>query len=364
MSVKINTNVVTTIMNETNELELSDIELKNEKYSGVVEVSYNGICGTDLHISEGKGGKARPVSIGHEFTGRVIELNNEILSTDNNIINIGDRVTVVPGYSCGNCFYCRKLPELDYLCENRVVHGMANPYKEGVFGGLSTKVGIGSKIYVQKIPDSISDEIATLIEPLTVAIRAVERAISGNRADIDLGFGLGSKMVVFGLGTIGLMTAMVAQEMGLRVVGIEPNNFRRRLANETGISVFSSIHESEFKKFNEEGADIVIEAVGKPKIFKDVFSVIRKAGRFVVLGHFFENGKFDFDPSIVCRKDIEIIGSVLGPRQAYPKAVKLMEKDPIRWNKLITHIFPLTEVNEALEFAKSGECMKVIVKCN
>ncbi|KAF0824288.1 zinc-binding dehydrogenase [Cytobacillus firmus] len=365
MTVDIQTKVATVILNESNELDFANVELKPETYAGVVEVSYNGICGTDLHILEGKGSKTRPVSIGHEFVGRVSLLNQFILSADGSNINVGDRVAVVPGYSCGNCVYCRKFPELDYLCGNRVVHGLSNPFKEGgALGGLSTSVGIDSKIYVQKIPDNISDEVATLIEPLTVAIRAVEKAISGSKGDIDLGFGIGSKVVVFGLGPIGLMTAMVAKEVGLRVIGIEPNAYRREVAKEVGITeVYSSVYQKEFEDFIEEGADIVIEAVGEPHIVKDALYSIRKAGRFVVLGHFFENGSVELDPSVICRNDIEIIGSVLGPRQAYPKAVRLIEKDPERWGKLISHTFPLSETKAAFELAKTKECMKVIVKC-
>jgi L-iditol 2-dehydrogenase len=366
MTVSVKSKVATTILNDSNYIELDHIELQNERFAGIIEVSYNGICGTDLHILEGKGSKVRPISLGHEFVGKITDIREPILSCDGSEISIGDRVAVVPGYSCGKCVYCHKYPELEYLCPNRVVHGLSNPYKEnGVLGGLSSKVGISSKIYVQKIPDNIPDNVATLIEPLTVAIRAVEKAISGNRADIDLGFGIGNKVVVFGLGPIGLMTAMVAQRVGLRVIGIEPNNLRREIAKEVGIeNTFASIYNKEFEEILEEGADIVIEAAGYPQAFADGMDVIRKAGRLVVLGHFFENGKVDLNPSIICRNDIEIIGSVLGPRQAYPKAVRLISEEPDLWAKLITHTFSLSEVKSAFELAKSRECMKVIVKCN
>jgi threonine dehydrogenase-like Zn-dependent dehydrogenase len=357
--------VRTTLLDDANDVGLAEVMLPTEGRGPLVRVLYGGICGTDLHLLAGHDAKSRPISLGHEFVGEVIELPTTPHTMDGGAVAVGDRILVEPGFSCGRCDYCIRHGALDNLCTARRCHGLEvlDGSTDPVLGGFSDHVRLAPGVSVQRIPESISTRRATLAEPLSVAIRAAERALVAPRPDINLGPGLGAEVAVVGLGPIGLLVALVLQRLGASVLGIERHPDRRALAAEVGIATVAGEHavDAVDERTAGRGADVVVECGGESSAFLLSFDLVRRGGRIVELGHFFPIGTVDFDPQVVCANDLEVVGTALGPGVAYPKAAWLLTDERTAWDALITDEFALDDVKDAFALAGERKAGKVIV---
>ena len=108
----------------------------------------------------------------------------------------------------------------------------------------------------------------------------------------------------------------------------------------------------------------MVDCAGEPAGFVLALDAVRRGGRIVELGQFFSAGTVEFDPSVLCGKDLEITGCALGPSEAYPKAVRLLEDPAVPWEALVTDAFALDDVASAFEAALSRERGKVVVEPN
>jgi len=255
-----------TVYKDIQFVEVDEIEKpKIGNNEALIKVEYAGICGTDLHIYKGLHPRAKaPLVMGHEISGIVEEIR-----ANKKDIKIGNRVVINPLISCGNCFPCRE--GRPHLCPNLNLVGIDQD------GGFAEYVKVrNDKLY--KIPDSLSMDLAALMEPVAVAVHAVRKSQ----------LSLGDKVAVIGGGPIGQLIAQICKISGASSVILSEIILERlHFAKNLGIITGSSPEES-IKKVKEitkgKGADIVYEAVGIQDTYNYITDLVKVGGKIVAVG--------------------------------------------------------------------------------
>ena len=204
-------NIVRTI--DTGTPHLSDAEV-------LVRIHAAGICGTDISIAGGHHPRAKaPLILGHEFAGEVVEIKPDPVSTH---IRIGDKVTVYPLISCGQCWSCRNGHE--HVCRTLRMIGI------DFDGGMAEYAKIPLD-HTYKLPKTLSYEMGALIEPLAVGVHSVNMA----------GIESTDFAVVMGAGPIGIIVAVSLRNAGANKIFVtDINRFRLRLAEEFGFETLNA----------------------------------------------------------------------------------------------------------------------------
>jgi (R,R)-butanediol dehydrogenase/meso-butanediol dehydrogenase/diacetyl reductase len=253
------------------ELEIREISRPEAAaHSAVVEVALCGVCGSDA--AAWKSGRSRAAVFGHEWVGTVVEVGVAVDS-----VGVGDRVVIAAPPSCGSCRYCRAgLPD---ECEDvfSVVAGRdaaAPPH-----GGFATAISVAAS-RLMRVPDSLPDEAAAMIEPTAVVLHGLLRCPSP----------VGASVVVQGAGPIGLLAVQGAIAMGAtRVIVVEPDARRRELALAVGaelaIEPGGSAAEDILELTATLGADLVVECTGVPALVQVGADWARRGGVLLLLGY-------------------------------------------------------------------------------
>ncbi len=310
----------------------------------VIKIKRVGICASDVKRYQGahlywKGMLASqrksPFIPGHEFVGDVVELGAN--ASDKFNLQIGDKVICEQAVPCWSCRYC--ISGKYWMCAHKRKHdGAMAEYMKFPLGAI-----------IHKIPMSMSDEMGVLIEPLSCAIHAVQRA------NIELE----DIVVIAGAGVIGLFMLQVAKlktpEMVVMLdVREDRLNLARKLGADKAINVGKDDAVAIIKDLSGNfGCDIFINASGSPKAVIDGLEMIRKLGTFVEFGVFDQEVKVDW--SIIGDvKELDIRGAHLAPF-CYPVAIKYLDKGIVSADKLVSHDFPLSEFKDAFELASSHD---------
>lgn len=315
--------------------------LKNER-SVLVKVKAAGICGSDIHIFEGRHGMCIGLKIvpGHEFTGEVVEVGSAVTK-----FKAGDRVVHEPTSSCGECYACRVGQE--NVCTNLTVSGC------GSDGGWQEYVVYDEKQW-HHIPDWVSYVQAALIEPYTIAAQACSRAELFP----------GDVVLIHGAGPIGLMTGQTAKSFGATVIMSEIMEGRINLAREMGMDYVINPKETNLVKevmkiTNGEGPNVVIDCAGIPNASQQAGEILSSAGRYVVVA----SGPVHIDGDLVRLKALRVLGSRQQKEQFEPVISKLpiYVKDI---DRIISSIYPFEMSKEAFAFAseRHPETGKIVVK--
>ncbi|MBU8772079.1 alcohol dehydrogenase catalytic domain-containing protein [Cytobacillus oceanisediminis] len=315
----------------------------------IIDVMLTAICGTDLHPYRGHiHDFKKDCILGHEFTGIVKAVGSEVKN-----IKVGDRVVASDVIACGSCWYCKK--GLHYQCEKASLFGYGEVVGEYTPGGQAEMVRVPfAETVLHKIPDQISDEEALLVSDiLSTGFTCTEEAdIQHN--DI---------VAVVGGGPLGLMISMCAQLYHPKmIIVIEPNDTRRKKAEELGAIALSPGQLDKFKKITEKrGADIVFEAVGVDKTLKMSLDLVRSGGKIVCAGsHKSEN--FPLNTRISFAKEISIKFAVGNPIKYSRKLLQLIGEKKLHPTKIITHRLSFDEVEEAYRIFNEQEALKVILQ--
>ncbi|WP_047982688.1 zinc-binding dehydrogenase [Ornithinibacillus contaminans] len=309
-----------------------------------IEVKYAGICGSDIHTYEGHYKVAAPVTLGHEFAGEVVEVGEDVTE-----FTIGDRVTSeTTFYICGECEYCKTQ---DYnLCNHRKGLGTQQD------GGFA-KYLIARKESVHHLPEHVDYQSAAMTEPLACTHHAVAKT------DIYEG----DIVVVIGPGPIGLLAAQVAKSRGATVIitGLTNDKVRLDKAKEVGIDYTVNTQEADLKEFVNEltngyGADVVFECSGAVPAAKQGLDVLRKKGQYAQVG-LFAQPEVSFDLEKIIQKEIRVVGSRSQKPADWEPSLALMNTGKVNAKALVTHIFDITQWDEAYQVIKSGEAIKVLL---
>jgi (R,R)-butanediol dehydrogenase/meso-butanediol dehydrogenase/diacetyl reductase/L-iditol 2-dehydrogenase len=307
-----------------------------------IRIVSSAICGSDLHIYKGLHPSVRlPVTIGHEFSGEIVELGEGAVGHA-----VGDRVTLEPVIPCGVCPACLH-GEYGY-CENinftyRVGDGAMADYIDALDS------------HVFALPDAISWDAGALIEPLAVATHAVRRS------EIDIG----DKVIVFGAGAIGILIGAVCKRAGAEeVVVVDYADARLEAARDLGATktvnpAKESVDDVVRDLSSGRGMDKAFECVGLESTFVQAMMSIRKNGLATMVG-IFEKPEIRIPATRFVTHEIRIQGSQ-GYCWDFPAAIGLALSMPL--DRLVTHHFPLGELQSAFETSidRNAGAVKVLV---
>lgn len=303
----------------------------------LVRVKAVGICGSDLHwFSEGEIGDEklnRPLVLGHEFAGET---------------DAGQRVAVDPAITCGQCEFCKK--GHPNLCSSIIFAGHGEQD-----GGLREWMAWDEKCLFP-IPDSFTYADGAMLEPLGVAIHAVD--LGKLKAGMTVG--------VFGCGPIGLLIIQVARAMGAtNIIATDKLLHRVDAAKNFGAHhAFLAEDRRELGEIeaatNERGVDIAFEAAGVQDAVDTAFAAVIPGGK-VILAGIPDKDQTSFSASIARRKGLTI-KLVRRMKHTYPRAIELVTKGLVDVGSLVTHCFPLEQAVEAFRIAARREGLKVIVE--
>jgi len=303
----------------------------------LVRVSAVGVCGSDVHYYEhGRIGPyvvESPLVLGHELSGRIEEVGADIDPS-----RVGERVAIEPQRPCRVCHECKSgrynlCPAMEFF---------ATPPIDGAF---SEFVAIQSD-FAFDIPDSVSDEAAALMEPLSVGIWACKRAEVGP----------GSRVLVAGAGPIGIIVAQTARAFGAsEVIVTDIDAGRREFALGHGASrVLDPATDS------LEGLDVdaFIDATGAAPAVRSGIKAVRPAGRVILVG--LGNDDVELPVSFIQNREIWVSG-VFRYANTWPLAIELVASGRVDLDALVTARFGLADAERALTIGREPGQLKAIV---
>jgi threonine 3-dehydrogenase len=310
----------------------------------LVKVQKTGICGTDIHIYNWDEWSQRtiktPMHIGHEFMGVVAEVGGEVTG-----FKAGDRVSGEGHITCGNCRNCRAGKR--HLCRNTVGLGVNR------IGCFAEYVAIPA-FNIFRIPEAISDEIASFFDPL------------GNAVHTALSFDLvGEDVLITGAGPIGVMAAAICRHVGARhVVLTDVNDYRLELGKKLGATRVVNVAKEELANVMTElgmteGFDVGLEMSGNGAAFKQMFKTMNHGGRVAILG--IPPGEISIDWSQVIFKGLVLKG-IYG-REMFETWYKMtaMLQSGLDITPVLTHRFPINDFQKAFEIMRTGASGKVVL---
>lgn len=342
----------------------------------LVEIVCVGICGSDKHMYIGTPKLEYPIAAGHEMIGRVVEMGDDVANASNIIggpLNTGDRVSITPStHGCGRCWYCQHVPHKPSLCSNRTVYGFT-PVERAphLYGGFSQFMYVGPKSNVFRIPDEVPTERAVLIEPVAVATRAVERAMGVGVPHIGEGFSVGKRVAVLGTGPIGLLVIAALRYAGAgTIIATDISEARLQFAKRMGADVTICLKDGSAEDRLETvheitdgvGPDVVIEAAGVPAAFEEGLTMMRRGGRLVEVGHYFDSGTMSLSPHMICFKEADIVGVWAYPFMQFETALAMLARSTAPFDEFITTTVPLADLEKGLQMTGGEDVVKVVVE--
>ncbi len=337
-------------------VEIREIEiLPPEPGAIVAEVVAATVCGTDVHMLHGDLQPEWPVGLGHEMVGRVAALGEGVARDAADApLQAGDRIVWAYPW-CGKCYYCT-IARQPSLCPNAKMNGWRSAEKYPYLcGGFADYCYILPECRPVKVPDGVGSEVAS---SATCALRTVVHGFE--RLDQHGGIGVQPTIAVLGTGPVGLYALAMAMASGAgQTISIGAPQLRVELAREWGATETINLDEvtdgreriEMVKRWTEgRGADIVIEAAGPPSAFEEGLQMVRRGGRFLVIG---TTGGRDvsFSPRRINKDMVEMIGVVSASVAHFYKALRFLESNAERFDfsRMITNRYALEDVNEALE---------------
>jgi L-iditol 2-dehydrogenase len=306
----------------------------------LVEVKSVGICGSDIHYFEhGRIGSFivdGPLILGHEASGQVVAVGADI--TD---IAPGTRVALEPGVPCKKCEQCRA--GRYNLCPDVIF--FATPPVDGAF----TQFVALDRDFVHPVPDHVSYDAAALMEPLSVGIWANRKA----------GTTTGSRVLITGAGPIGMVCALVARTSGASEVTVTDIN-TERLAR-AAAQGFTTVHAGSDEVATLTDFTVLIECSGATTAIGQGIRALGPAGTAVLVGMAAE-GNITLPVDVIQGREIWLTGT-FRYANTYPTAVDLVSSGAIDLDPLVSKIFTLDEVGDALSYYKQDPAaMKVVVR--
>lgn len=311
----------------------------------LVRVGACGVCGTDVHIYHGEKGSADvnpPVVLGHEFSG-VIEAVGEGVTA----LKIGDHVTIDPNIYCGQCHFCRIGKK--QLCENLLAIGVTCD------GGFA-EYCMCPEEQCFLLKSGVPFAHGAMAEPLACCLHGIDRAEIRH----------GDTVCVIGGGAIGLIIVQLAKLAGAsEVILSEPVEVRRTIGLQVGADhVVDPINEDLLAKIKEftgtDGVDVVIECVGRLAATKQAVDSAKRGATVLLFSVPSPEAVFGLPLMEVYKKELTIRGSFINP-DTQQRAVDMINSGKLLLDPIITHSFPLEQVEDAIYMQVSNESIKVIV---
>jgi threonine dehydrogenase-like Zn-dependent dehydrogenase len=312
----------------------------------VVRPEAVGLCGSDYHLFSGhlaaETGAALPRVQGHEVSAAIEAVGAGCRPE----LAVGVRVAIYPLSSCGRCYPCRV--GRPNACDNFTLIGIH------VDGGLQERLGLAQ---AQVFPIDAPAPIATLAEPVSIAVRAVNR---GRIAS-------GERVVVLGAGPIGQSVCLVARDRGAEVLVVD------RVASRLGLSERMGARTLEWRDADAvidaarswsggEGPPVVVDATGAPPAIRAAVDMVASAGRVVQVG--MSGAEVSLRVGSFTEKELDMVGVSCCNAEEFADAVDLVERHRDLLADLITHEYPLDEAPQAIAYAMEHptEVLKAVIR--
>jgi (R,R)-butanediol dehydrogenase/meso-butanediol dehydrogenase/diacetyl reductase/L-iditol 2-dehydrogenase len=307
-----------------------------------IKVAYCGICGSDPHTVAGIFNTPAPFPLGHELSGVIVEVGKNATV---NGLKAGDRVSGNFRKVCGTCYDCTNAQE-------QFCHVGGPPV-----GGMAEYVCWHEK-QVVKLPESVSLLTGSLLEPVSIAVRAMDKS--------NIKFG--QNVVVSGGGPIGLLTLQAVNMFGAaNLTLLEPNPQRRELAKRYGAKyVFDPAKDDVMAAAAEitggRGYDVLFEVSGVPSAAKSMFGLAARRAGLVYVAQY----PRDFDMPVnaygqLYEKEVSVTGIFVSP-YTFSRTAQVIERFDL--DAFTQSVINIGDVKQAFETHLSGKYPKVVVKCD
>ena len=336
----------------------------------LVKVEGCGVCGTDAHEFKRDPFNLIPVALGHEGTGEIVAMGKNVKKDSaGKDLHIGDKVVT--------CMIFRDDPEITMFDLNKQNVGDADVYgllpddDYHLNGWFSDYIFIRGGSTVFNVSDLDLDS-RILIEPSAVLVHAVERAKTTGILRFN------SRVAVQGCGPIGLLCIAVLRTMGVEnITAVDGNAGRLEFAKRLGASKTVNFNDYQgiealtkgvSDSFGGHLADFAFQCTGNPKAHSNIYKFIRNGGGLCELGFFVNGGDAQINPHFdLCSKEINLVGSWVYTLRDYGTTFDFLKRAKgigLPVSELITHRFPLQDINEALKTNLAMTGLKIAVVVN
>jgi L-iditol 2-dehydrogenase len=319
-----------------------------------VKIAYAGICGTDPEIIEGRFGLGiqpegaiskpwrRPAAegpdiMGHEAAGTIVEIGKDIKGD----FKVGQKVAMNFRSACGACYYCNN--KMQHFCENITPNS-----------GAMAEYAVYKENTVFPLPEETPLEIGALVEPVSVAVHALDIAQMK----------VGDSVIIAGAGTIGLLVLQLAIRSGAsKVLVSEPFAEKRKLAKQLGADVVvdplkEDLLEVTRKFTNGRGYDICFEVSGRTDVARQLILLAENGGKVIWTAVYPADAEIPVPPSYMYNRELSIRSVLISP-YSFNRAVAILPKLNL---KPMISIYPMKDVVEAFQAHKEGKGVKILLK--
>ena len=308
-----------------------------------IKVAYCSICGSDPHLVEGIFGWEPPFGLGHEVSGVIVELGKKATKKG---LKVGDRVAGNFLHFCGTCYYCQNGQQ--QFCEN------SNDSNQP---GMSEYV-TWHEAQVYKLPDDVSLKTGCLLEPVSVAVRMMDK----------IGPRIGQRVAIVGGGPIGLLVLQAAKMMGATCLTLfEPIEERRVLAKKYGADHTLDPTKQDVVQTAKEltggyGYDVVVDCSGSVHAVR-ALPEITAMGGLLLYGAMYPNDyEMPFNLYKYCYfNELTVSGIYVSP-YAFPRAAQIMSR--MQLEDFTSCVFDIDDAKAAFEMQVAGKYPKVLIRCN
>jgi (R,R)-butanediol dehydrogenase/meso-butanediol dehydrogenase/diacetyl reductase len=322
--------------------EVPEPEMKPNQVK--VKIAYAGLCGTDPENLEQRFGLMPPEVykqariLGHEASGTIAAIGSDVIGD----FKVGQRVAMNFRSACGACYYCRN--GMEHYCRTG----------EGA-SGCFAEYAVYPESAIYPLTDDISLEVGSLLEPVSVAVHAIDQARVRT----------GSSIAVCGGGPIGLLCLEMALKAGAaKTLLSEPIPEKRALAKKLGADVVVDPFNEDIievgKKLTEgRGFDVVIDASGNINAAKQCIYLADNCGTILWAAVYGKDVEIGVPPFLMYAKELTITSTFVSP-YSFPRALAMLPK--LELKSLITDIVPLKDIQKAFELHKAGKSIKILIK--
>lgn len=310
----------------------------------LIKVAACGVCHTDLHfIDHGtKPRKEPPLILGHEITGIVEEVGDEVTS-----FSKGERVMVSVIIPCNKCEWCER--GRTNICRNRVIPG------NSIHGGYAEYVTLPATGIIPLPDDLPLKQSAVITDAFGAPYHALQNIGKVSSRDV---------VAVFGCGGIGAAAIQIAKQVGAFVIAMDMNPLKLEWAESMGADETVNTNGIEdlgmhIRKMSGGGVDILVEAIGAPRTVHQGLTCLGPAGQLLMIGYTRNDIRLPA-PKIV-HEERSIHGIIGCPVNSYPKIIEHIRSGAYHLESIVTKEYPLDEIEPALNSVRSGQALRTII---
>lgn len=330
----------------------------------LVKIEAAGVCGSDVHMWEGRDPRIRlPMILGHEGVGKIAELNGEKKDIHGTPLKVGDKVLWNRSITCGHCYFCKVKMEPS-LCPHRWVYGIHTscvepPYLTGNYAEY---------LLLKPETDLFKIDLEKDFEALVPA--SCSGATAAHAFDLS-GMESGDSVLVQGVGPLGIFTVAFARSYGAsQIVAIGGTEERLKMCRFFGATLTLNRHRLSYEERKDavmgvthgRGVDVAFEMAGEPDALKESISLVRTGGACISAGFGEPHGAIELDCfHDLGRKNLHLQGIWVSDVRHTQMALQLILSRLQDFKKLITHRFPLDKANDAIRIMKKKEAVKAVL---